>query len=473
MKILSEVVNFIHRQGLLSPGDRVLVAVSGGPDSVALLHLLQQLAPQFALHLEVGHLQHGIRGEEAKRDAEFVARLAENLGLPFHLKEVDLPQMRTTAGRGNLEALAREERYRFLAAVAGERGLGKVATAHTLDDQAETFLMRLLRGSGRKGLAGMAAIRPLGAGPEGGVNGVQIIRPLLGVSKAEVLEFLREKQLNYCLDQTNQDVSLLRNWVRLDLLPRLSRRIDSNLPRRLSEQAKIIRDESRLLERLAGDELNKVRARRGLLREPFLSQEKAMQRLMLRRWIEETRRHLRGIDFDHIEASLNFIAEGPPQGGLALPGGWQLVREYDTMRLERSSVSLTGLCYSYDLRIGQDLRIGEAGLTIESTRVASAPAAFPDSLMEAILDAAHIFEPLLFRNFRAGDRFRPLGMVGHKKVKDLFIDNKIPLSVRASLPLLVMGKEVLWIPGYGRSEVAKIGARTNVILRLKAVPIRS
>jgi tRNA(Ile)-lysidine synthase len=131
-------------------GDRLLLAVSGGPDSVALLHLLHELQEEFQLHLEVAHLQHGIRGEEAKEDARFVAELTGGLNLPFHLKEANLPQIKSAAGKGNLEALAREERYRFFAEVARERKLGKVATAHTLDDQAETVLMCLLSGTGIK-----------------------------------------------------------------------------------------------------------------------------------------------------------------------------------------------------------------------------------------------------------------------------------------------------------------------------------
>ena len=155
MDLPRKVTEFIIGQGLLSPGDRVLIAVSGGPDSVLLLHVLYDLCEELELHLEVAHLQHGIRGAEAQEDAQFVAELAEKLGLPFHLKELNLRQIKSAAGKGNLEALARAERYRFFAAVARERKLDKIATGHTQDDQAETVLMWLLRGSGPKGLGGM------------------------------------------------------------------------------------------------------------------------------------------------------------------------------------------------------------------------------------------------------------------------------------------------------------------------------
>ena len=184
MGISGEVLTFIQRHQLLARGDRVLVAVSGGPDSVALLHLLYELREEMELQLEVAHLQHGIRGAEAEEDARFVAELAEKLGLPLHLKTVDLPRIRSAAGKGNLEELARVERYRFFAAVARERKLGKIATAHTQDDQAETVLMWLLRGSGLKGLGGMPPLHELDGTDIESASRLFVIRPLLDVSQS-------------------------------------------------------------------------------------------------------------------------------------------------------------------------------------------------------------------------------------------------------------------------------------------------
>src|SRR5215510_11381363 len=155
MTLQDQVKKTIEKHQMIAPGDDLLVAVSGGPDSVTLLHLLSGLREDLRLRLEVAHLQHGIRGAEAQEDARFVAEMAEKLGLPFHLKEINLRQIKSALGKGNLEALARAERYRFFAALARERKLGKIATAHTQDDQAETVLMWMLRGSGLKGLGGM------------------------------------------------------------------------------------------------------------------------------------------------------------------------------------------------------------------------------------------------------------------------------------------------------------------------------
>jgi tRNA(Ile)-lysidine synthase len=470
MGLANRIGGYSKEHGLLSEGDRILVAVSGGPDSVALLHVLHELQNEFSLHLEVAHLQHGIRGAEAEEDARFVAELAERLALPFHLKKINLPRMKSEAGRGNLEALARKERYRFFAAVVRERNLGKVATAHTQDDQAETVLMWFLRGSGMKGLGGMEPIHHFQ--PEGCIadESIAVVRPLLAVSKAEIIDFLNAKRLAYRVDRTNQDTRLLRNWIRSELIPKLKERSDPGFSTRLAHQAELLRDDDWVLEVLARRELDRIRRADGLDRELFLEQPAALQRRILRLWIEEARGHLLGVDFAHIAALLEFIRAGPPQGSLAIPGGLQLVKEYQVLRLvKRNRKWKRAACYSYELRIGTPLGIPEAGMTIHSERMAAPLANLPDSLSEAVFDTARLPQTLTLRNFRRGDRFQPLGLAGHKKVKDLFIEKKIPLSVRATLPLLLAGDEILWIPGHGRSEAAKIGPATTEILRLRVI----
>jgi tRNA(Ile)-lysidine synthase len=475
MSIKEKVKATIQRYALISPGDRVLVGVSGGPDSVALLHLLYDLREELELRLEVAHLQHGIRGAEAQEDARFVAELAQKLGLPFHLKEVNLRQIKSAAGKGNLEALARAERYRFFEAVARERNLGKIATAHTQDDQAETVLMWLLRGSGLKGLGGMPPTHQLDGTNIESASCPVVIRPLLGVSRTEIEEYLNERHLTFRLDRSNQDLSFLRNWIRLKLIPQLKEKMDRNLPSRLAQQAELIREEDDLLDALANAAIDEIRTAEGMNRGSLLKHSKAMQRRLLRLWIEATRGHLRGLDFQHIEALLDLIADGPPQGRLSIPGGWQLVKEYETLRLEKQSrrMGQQCACYSYALHIGEDLHIHEAGLMIQTRAISLPLPSLPDNLTEAVFDVASLVADLTLRNFRHGDRFQPLGMAGHKKVKELFIEKKLPLVVRASLPLLLLGDEVIWIPGYGRSELGKVTPATKAILHLKAVPVRN
>ena len=472
MAIGQDLRNLAIRHRLLSGGDRVLVAVSGGPDSVTLLHLLYELRDQFALHLEVAHLQHGIRGEEGKEDARFVAALAASLKLPFHLKEIDLPQIKSDAGKGNLEALARVERYRFFAEVVKDRGLAKVAIAHTRDDQAETVMMWFLRGAGKKGLGGMLPLQQLRLA-NGSPDTLTVIRPLLEASKSEILAYLAEKGLAHRIDRSNQDSAFLRNWIRLELMPKIHERVDDGLSSRLGQQAQLFRDEDLFLEEMARKCHDRIHDGTGLSRTVLLGEPKALQRRVLRLWLEQTRGHLRGIDFVHIEALLRLIEEGPAQGRLSIPGGWALVREYENLRLERRSRGWKPICYNYRLEIGTRLRIDEASIEFQSELAAKTQLQLEGGLMEAAFDASCLTGDLAVRNFRRGDRFQPLGMAGHKKIKDLFIEKKVPLSIRARCPLLTMGEEILWIPGFGRSEIARISEKTAACIRVKAVPIET
>ena len=473
MSINENIRATIERHRLFSSGDRVLVAVSGGPDSVALLHVLHELRDEFQSHLEVAHLQHGIRGEEAKGDAKFAAELAEKLELPFHLKEIDLPRMKSNAGKGNIEALARAERYRFFAEVVRKHNLNKVATAHTQDDQAETVLMWILRGTGMKGFGGMAPRRQLDIAVGDSTDTLTMIRPLLEVPKSEILEYLKERNLAYRIDQTNQDPVFLRNWIRAELLPKIRQRVGAGFSARLRQQAELLRDEDAFLEELTRQRYDAIRIREVLRREALLGEPPALQRRILRHWIEQVRGHLRGLDFAHIDALLRLIEAGPPQRRLSIPGGWEFLRQYETLKLEKLSRGLKPVCYSYHFEIGTTLRVFEAGIEFQSERITGCRPPLPSNLMEVIFDAGCLTGPLSVRNFRQGDRFQPLGMSGRKKIKDLFIEHKVPLSTRVQWPLLTMGDTILWIPAYGRSEVGRVTGQTERVLSIKAMPIET
>jgi tRNA(Ile)-lysidine synthase len=416
------------------------------------------------LHLEVAHLEHGIRGEEARQDALHVAKMAEALALRFHLKRVDLPGMKAEERKGNLEQMGREERHRFFAALTSDYGLSKVATGHTRDDQVETFFMWLLRGSGRKGLGGMPPIRRLT--PEIPEE-VSLIRPLIEISRQEIIDYLTAHGLAYRTDQTNLDSHPLRNWIRLQLLPQLRQRIDSRLDERLAQLTSLFREEEAILEDLARGRLQGIVQGENLLLDPFLQEKKGMQRRLIRLWLEGTLGDLRAMDFDHIEEALGFVAQGPPQGRLSIPRKWELVKQYGTVRLERRKPMSKPTCYSYALQQPGELIVSEAQVKILSSRGGLTPGVRPENNLEAVFDLDALPGMLTVRNFRNGDRFQPLGMKGHRKVKDLFIEKKVPLKVRATLPLLLAGGEILWIPGYGRSEVAKIGPQTRKVLRVK------
>ncbi|MGH7854784.1 MAG: tRNA lysidine(34) synthetase TilS, partial [Candidatus Binatia bacterium] len=208
-----------------------------------------------------------------------------------------------------------------------------------------------------------------------------------------------------------------------------------------------------------------------LKRPALLNAAQAVQRRVLRLWIAQTRGHLRGLEFIHIEDMLRLIEQGPPQGRVPIPGGWEMVREYETLKLAKRVRSSRRVCYDYPLEPGMMLRIPEADLELHSERASAPPNELPADFMEALFDLDCVTGPLSVRNFRPGDRFQPLGMTGHKKIKDLFIEKRVPLSIRASWPLLTFGQEVLWIPGYGRSATGCVSTKTTAVLHLKARPI--
>ena len=471
MNLTRKVREFLTSNNLLSSRDSVLVAVSGGADSVALLHVLHELQTDLELRLEVAHLQHGIRGDEARDDARFVARLCDHLGLRCHIREIDLPHLKANAGSGNIEEMARKQRYNYFVELARVRRLDKVATAHSLNDQAETVLMRLFRGAGRTGLGGIAPIREL-TDRQFQDHRVLLIRPFIGVSRDEVLQFLHERRIAFRSDSSNANSDYLRNWTRLDLIPQLKQKFGDNLILRLSQQAETIRAEEAYLNVRAHAELRSIATGLTLKRQLFLQLDKALQRKVLRVWLKEHRGNLRGIDFNHVEAVLDLVAGTRAHGSVPLPGGWALFREYDVLRLAKRLGNLRRQCYSYALQPGIQLRIREAGVIIES-RVVSAPPPLPETLMEAVFDFALIPGEMIVRNFRNGDRIEPLSLRGHKKVKDLFIDQKLALATRAVTPLLTAAKEILWIPGYCRSETATISAATKAFLCVEARPINN
>lgn len=466
VKLEARVRHAIEKYHLLEPGEGLVLAVSGGPDSTALLHLFSLLSKEFGWRLAVAHVSHGLRGEEAREDARFVARMAGDLGIAFYLHEVDIPARKAAGDKGNIEALGREERYAFFSAVVASLGFTKVATGHTRDDQAETLLMRLLRGSGRGGLSGIAPIRRLG----GDQAPVAVIRPFIEASRAEVTAYLKANGLEYRIDRTNLEPVPLRNWVRLVLLPQLRERAGLGLDERLGSLARILREEDEHLDDESEALLAEVTQGATLLREPFLRHKAALQRRMLRLWLRHVRGDLRGIGLSHIEAALRLIAQPAPQASLSLPRGWNLVRCYDRVILQCAGRRReAAVDFSYELPREGKFLVPEAGVTIELERSRERGHLPGPQDLHAVFDPAALPGELWVRNFRAGDRFRPLGMAGHKKVKDLFIEKKVPREVRRTHLLLVAEGEVIWIPGYGRSEVAKVSPHTQEFLQVRLI----
>jgi len=449
--LLQQIRKTVTRYEMLAPGDRVLIALSGGPDSVALLGALVALAPQFGIGVCAAHLNHGLRGEESLRDQCCAVEVARRLGVPC------VVGCSAVLHSGpNLEARARRERYAFLTRTATEQRCTKIATGHTRDDQAETILMRLLRGTGSDGLAAIRAVR----------DG-QIIRPLIECSRAAVLDYVRRRALPFCEDSSNRDTRFLRNRIRHEILP-LLQAVNPAAVRNAAAAAQGVTDElvwlrqqdERLLAAaLAADGSLAVAAVRGA--------EMPWRTRLVRAWLRHLHGDVAGLQRAHFQAVVELARGQRPNGRVRLPGGQWVVREYTQLRCLAATppeapelAQVLAIGATVCLRSGWRIRAACEAVSVEWQR--------PRSLFEAAADASAVAAPLVVRTVRPGDRIQPLGLRGHRKLQDVLVDRKIPLAARRLCPVVELEGEVLWVPGVMRSNRALVTAETRVVVRLVA-----
>ena len=440
---------------MLGPGDRVLVAVSGGPDSVALLGVLHRLAPRLRITLHAAHFNHRWRGAESDRDQACAAAVAAQLGVGCTIGTGTGP------ARTNAEARAREQRYAFLAAVAKEHECTKIATGHTRDDQAETVLMRLLRGTGVDGLAG---IRPVRDG--------HIVRPLIESTLAQVLAFLQAAGLAYCDDSSNADRRFLRSRVRHEVLP-LLQAINPEASRHLAALAEVLAEEGGELESRAAPMLRDAEdASGGLTIAALRAAPPALMHRIIRAWLRRQRGDLAHLGAAHVRAIADLVRGRRPNAQVRLPSGHVVMREYDTLRF-RATTAVTpaataGMTVTHVVVPGTTLRI-DGGWRISAEAVAASTSLrMPADVWTLVADAADLATPLVVRSVRPGDRIRPFGMRGHRKLQDVFIDRKVVPAQRRTWPVVEAGGEILWLPGIVRGAQAPVTSGTRSVLRLVA-----
>ena len=425
--MLKKVEAFIRQQALLASGDTVLVACSGGPDSLALLDMLLQLRRTLGISVQAAHFEHGIRGEASRADAAFVKAFCRERGVPFFLESADVPALARAQGI-SLELAARETRYDFLWRTAGEGTL--VATGHHQDDQAETLLMRILRGTGTDGLAG---IRPKTG---------RLIRPFLALSRQEIEAYCRDRGLKPRHDATNDELDATRSRLRRTILP-LLRQENPSLSRALGILSDIAAEESSLLEALLSERWWSLRQGKGILVEGILALPLALQRRALRRLWRETATE-KDLDFSHVERLLRFLAERR-NGTLSMPCGFCALIRYGSC------------CFSAGEEEAEPFAAVPVTLPGVTTwgayRLTAAPVSGEvprGTAWDFAMDGVRALPGLCLRGRQPGD-FILLGEGRRKKIKEVFIDGKLPREERASYPLLAMGNEVLWVPGLRRS----------------------
>jgi tRNA(Ile)-lysidine synthase len=421
----------------------ILVAVSGGPDSLALLHALHRLRQR----LVVAHFDHRLRpGSSA--DARFVERAAATLKLDFaggRAEDPALPQ-----GRSPEEAM-RERRLAFLERTAVEVGAGRIATGHTMDDQAETVLMRLITGAGRRGLGGIPPIR----GP--------YVRPLIDLLRSDTEAFCRSLKLSPRRDESNADPAYLRNAVRAELLPLVADRYNARIVQTLARMADLMRDEDAYLEGRAAAALQAEVAEGGFRLDAAVlaSLPVALQRRVLRRLVPA--------GADQVERVRELAQAGQTGDQIDLGGGLKARLEYGWLVLGRGP-SPRPAASPATLRVPGETDLPAWGLRMQSWFEASRPRVLPDGRAACALDAARAREPLVVRRPRPGDRFRPLGMSRSKKLGDFFTDEKVPRDARESVPVVTAGGEIVWVVGHRPDDRAKVTRATKRVLMLTVSP---
>jgi tRNA(Ile)-lysidine synthase len=453
--IINKIRSTIRRYRMINRGDKVIVAVSGGPDSVCLLDALNRLSHDLEISLVVAHYNHGLRKHEDEFEIRLVRDIAALMGIPFEVEKASAHLKNSSS----LEEKAREARYAFLEKIRNKHAAQKIAMGHNLNDQAETVLMRLLRGSGPSGLAGIPPVR----------DG-RIIRPLIELKRDEIMHHLKTTSLPFALDSSNSDKRHLRNRMRLELVPMLLD-YQPKILEHLGVLSKIIRDEDSLLESMALEWIKREAAitdpeNISMSLQSINKLPDPLKNRVIRNILKQVDGNIYPMEYDHVISVSELLDSEQPQCSVDLPNGIVVKRIYDRLQITASSDNEIRK-YSYAVNNPGKIFLDDIGLSLQVDEIEGC-LNYPvdDSTSTAYLDAAKLHYPLIARNFKPGDRFVPLGMTGHKKIKNFFIDLKVPSEKRAFTPILTSGDKIVWVCGYRIDERFKVTAQTKRILKV-------
>lgn len=471
-KLLRIVEETVTAYGMLKEKDSVVVGVSGGPDSVALLHVLRALAARFSLKLGIAHLNHSLRQNDSDREAAFVETLSDRLGLPCHIHKEDVHEYQIK-NRLSLEEAARRVRYTFLNRVAETNRYNKIALGHHSDDNAELVLMNLFRGSGPLGLSGIPPVR----------DG-KIIRPLIKLSRSEIIDFLNQNRLKFVSDASNRDTKHLRNRVRHKLIPLLKTAYNPKISETLNRLSSVMLSEEAWIEDVIHPLFEKsvlnVQDDRITFSVSMLDRlHTAAQRRILRKAISRIKGDLRRISFVNIDAVLRLLEKGPTYGRLDLPDRIRIRRSGDVLLISQEKSALRNLdvksghpkpfVFEYKIAKPESIFVKEIGAHLEFTEMSTDT--MPDyccaGQYTGFFDKDTLSFPMVLRNYRPGDVFRPMGMDGTQKLKKFFIDKKVPRNERTKCPILLSREKIIWVVGHRADESVKMTPSTRNVLKVE------
>ncbi len=449
----------IKRHGMLNEGDGVVIALSGGPDSVTLFHLLTRFRDTLSLgRLVAAHVNYSLRGVESEGDQTFVEELASEKGVELYVKVVPPGRFRKTVGE-NFQKAARKIRYDHFREVAKSASAHRIALGHTLDDQAETVFMRFMEGQGIKGMKGIAPVT------EGNV-----IRPLIGISREEILRFLRSESLAFRTDKSNSGRAYARNRVRNEAFPFLSRMTGRDVRRTVVHAGDLFTQLDELVDRQVDD------MRRRCVKDEDMSISLLSYRkypeIIRKSFLVTTGHRLLGVELNRrIIGKIDALLTGDhPSFHIDLPGGFFMERSYDTARISREKKKDEDF---FEIIEGPGItRLGKGGGTLsvelrEKDEIGLILQEVKKNIRVSAFQGDKNFFPLEVRNFREGDRMVPFGMTEGKKLKKIFIEKKIPRQRRKSIPLVLSMKEIIWVPGVGRSNFRPLGGKHKKIVVLE------
>jgi tRNA(Ile)-lysidine synthase len=475
-RLLKTVKQAITRYKMFEPKDSVLVGVSGGPDSIALLYSLLALSHTFPITIGVAHFNHTLRGKDSDRDAAFVADIAKKLALPFYEKKRDTLAFKRKE-KLSLEEAARHLRYDFLLNTAKEYKFDKIALGHNLEDNAELILMYLFRGSGLSGVSGIPAVRD-----------AKIVRPLILSSRPHILDFIAQEGLKHVTDSSNADRRYLRNRVRHDLIPMLKESYNPNIADTLVRFGSILESEDKWIEKILDPVFEKAVCAKQADMLTLSTLELgvihiAAQRRIIRRAIKHVKGDLRRITFTHVDSVINLQKSPTGFGTLDLPDRIMIMLKNKTLIISREKQtlrSITGrngkpepISFKYTLFKKEfkpiTLTIKETGVTLRFSRksIGSLSNISHSDKHMAFMDMDKLTLPLVIRNSYSGDRYTPLGMTGTVKISKFFINRKVPRVQRSKCPILLSKDRIILVAGHEIDDSVKVTPSTKNVIKVE------
>jgi len=450
---IDKVFSAIKKYAMLKGEEKVLVGLSGGPDSVCILYVLHRLKDRLALNINALYIDHGLRPDETRNEIEFCRQLCGELSVDFLDRSIDVKTYAKEQGF-NLQEAARELRYMTFERTAYDIGAKKIALGHTIDDQLETFFMRMFRGSGPKGLSGIPPVRGM------------IIRPLLEVDREDIEDYLKLEHKSFIMDSSNLKKDYLRNKLRLELIPEM-KKMAPHITKSIARTMDILREEEKYFEIIIAKTLMKLISRKTdkqieLFLSPLEAMDRVILRRVLRRALDETR-GLRGIEFVHIENIIELVKHGRQGDRISLPRGLRAIKDYATLILTSEIPQKLG---SFTLTVPGKVVLKEIGALIKAS-IEHEREQYGLERTTALFDAGKTGTELTIRSREKGDFFYPAGFGKKKKLQDYFVDEKVPRDERDTIPIVITGNDIVWIAGYRGDERFKVSDSTKMFLKIE------